>query len=107
MSSSLKVVGEVELPDQPSPVPAVPAEAKTERPSAPSSVLSPHTLAVLQEIRMILSARAGALLAMAAAAGLTAWAMMLGTWTALGVALSFDVLVFIPIALIAYARPKG
>lgn len=108
MPSNLKVVGEVELPE-PSPAPAAApvVEAKTERPSAPLSALSPHTIAVLEEIRRVLNARAGALLAMAGAFLLTGAAMWTGTWTALGVSLSYDVLVFIPIALIAYMRPKG
>jgi len=71
-----------------------------------SSIHSRHLIAVLAEVRRILSARAGALLAMIGALGLTAAAMWKGDLLALAIAVSFDALVFLPIALIAYGRPK-
>ena len=102
MSSNLKLVGEVEVPDQSPEQPK--AEARTERPSAPSSAAFRATVAVLAEIRRILSVRAGAMLAMTGAMLLTAAAMYQGTLLALGIAASFDVLVFAPVAFIAWGK---
>lgn len=99
MPSNLKVVGETEVPS-PSPV-------ETAAPSRRSSTVSPDTIAVFQEVRRILNARAGALVAMVAAAILTGWAMYLGTVMGLAIAASFDAFVFLPIALIAYSRHQG
>ena len=101
MGSNLKVVGEVEIPS------AVETPPTTVAQSAPSSESSPHLVALLAEIRRVLNARAGALLAMLGALGLTAAAMVQQTTMALLIALSFDLAVFLPIAVIAYLRRGG
>jgi 2-methylaconitate cis-trans-isomerase PrpF len=101
MQSNLKVVNEVEIPD------ANPIEVKTVQPSAKSSAASLHMVELLGEIRRVLNARAGALMAMLGALGLTAAAMVQGTTMALLIALSYDIAVFLPIALIAYRMPKS
>lgn len=110
---ALKVVAEKEIPDQPqaAPVPTRPeqpqAAPRTERQSDESSTRFRLMVTVLEEIRRVLSARAAALLALTGALGLTAWAMMIQTPMALYTALSFDVLVYLPITAIAYWKPKG
>lgn len=96
----LKMVSETEVPSAPN------SEFETATPSRTSSEHSPRLIAVLEEIRMVLSARASVLLAMAGAFGLTASAMWKGDLMSLAIALSFDVVVFIPIVVIAYRRPK-
>ena len=99
MPSNLKVVSETELPSQ--------RAVETEEQSKRSSTASRATIEVFQEVRRILNARAGALVAMVAAAILTGWAMYLGTVMGLAIAASFDAFVFLPIALIAYSRHQG
>jgi len=110
---NLRVVGEVEVPEtateqaQPQIFEASTEPApRTEPQSARSSGASPHLVELLAEIRRVLNARAGALLAMTGAFALTAAAMYSGTMMALYVSLSYDVLVFLPIAVIAYMKPK-
>ena len=100
MGSNLKVVGEVEIPS------AVETPPTTVAQSAPSSESSPHLVALLAEIRRVLNARAGALLAMFGALGLTAAAMTQQTTMALLVALSFDICALIPMLWIAYLRKE-
>lgn len=105
MASKLQVVSETEVPDprQPEPASPPPAPPKViETPSKTSSPASPHILLLLDEIRKVLSARMGALLAMGGAMLLTAAAMMQQTWMGLAIAATFDVLVFLPLAIIAY-----
>jgi len=101
MSSNLRVVGETEVATETAP------EPKTEKPSSESSAASRHMIEILGEIRKILSARAGALIAMIAAFSLTAAAMSRDSMMGLVTAVSFDALVFIPIAYIAYCRKNG
>lgn len=103
MTSNLKLVGEVELPEPQSPEgPKV--EVKMEPPSARSSAASPHVLALMAEIRRVLNARAAAQIAMVGAMMLTVGAMWQGTLMSLAIAASFDLLVFLPIAVIAYMK---
>ena len=107
MASKLKVVGETEVPDpQPAPQAALtpPPTAPQSKPSSPSS---PHLLMLLDEIRRVLNARMGALLAMIGAFLLTTVAMVQGTWMSLAISVSYDLLIFVPIALIAYRVPKS
>ena len=104
MASTLKVVSEVEVPNpeveqaQVAPV----LEAK----STQLSAVFRAKVAMLAEIRKILNARAAALIAMLGAMGLTGAAMFQQTTMSLLVAISFDVLVLIPIVYAAYFR-KG
>ena len=109
-SGKLVVVSEVEIPDEEAS-PAQP-QVQTVEKSPPLSKTSPspdriEILAVLTEIRKILSAKAGAMLAMAGSFALTAAAMVQGTPMALSIAISYDVLVFLPIAIIAYRTPRS
>ena len=98
MPSNLAVVGEREIPESPIEQP------KTVEPSLKLSngSQSPETLALLMEIRRVLNAKASAVMALVAAFLLTASSMIIGTWMALGISISFDVLIAIPIFLIAY-----
>lgn len=105
MPSNLKVISEVEVPTN--EVSVAPTRPRTEEPSKRSSEASRATAEVLAEIRLILNARAATLLAMMGALGLTAAAMIQQTTMALLIALSFDLAIFLPIALIAYTRRHG
>lgn len=69
-----------------------------------SSEDSQKSVLVMMEIRKILNARASAVMAMAGAFALTATALVQGTTMALIASVSFDVLVFLPLAWIAYTR---
>ena len=100
MQSNLQVVAEREIPEAPVQI----EQPKMEKPSPQlsSGSQSPETLALLMEIRKVLNAKAAAVMALVAAFLLTAAAMVLSTWMALGISISFDVLIAIPIFLIAY-----
>lgn len=106
--SNLKVVGETEVQDA---EPAAPARAEgPSRPSSDNSPVSaenPQTLALLEEIRRVLNARAGALLAMVGSFVLTGWAMYQGQAMSMGIAVSFDVFSLIPMLIIAYRSPRA
>lgn len=112
MSSKLQVIGEKEVPEK-SPenqdglhvFRRREAHPPTETPSDDSSQAdSPKSVLVMMEIRRILNARASAVMAMGGAFVLTAVALAQGTMMSLGTAISFDVLVFLPLAWIAYTR---
>lgn len=102
MASTLKVVNEVEVPPEAVEVQAPAPVAK----SAQSSEASHATAMILAEIRKILSARAAALVAMVGAFCLTASSMFSQSWMSLAIAVSYDMMVFLPMALIAYRTPK-
>ena len=100
MPSNLAVVAEREIPEAPVQI----EQPKMEKPLQRlyESSQGPETLALLMEIRKVLNAKASAVLALVAASLLTGAAMWLETWMALGISISFDVLIAIPIFLIAY-----
>jgi hypothetical protein len=110
MESNLRVVAEREITDA-ELAQGVPGrtEGQSEtlsRPSPSSAAEVPRqslqTIELLMEIRKVLNARAGALIAMVGAFLLTVGAMVLNTPMSLAIAISYDVLVFLPIAVIAY-----
>lgn len=105
---ALSVVKEVELESPERELEAAPTlpRERTERQSAHSFALSTETSRMLNEIRMVLNARVTALLAAMGAFLIALWAMWLGTGMSLWVALSYDIMVFIPMAFIAYLKPK-
>ena len=105
MASTLKVVSEVEVPNP--AVEQAQAAPASEAKSTQSYAVYQATLEVLSEIRKILSVRAAAMLGMLGALGLTSAAMVQQTTMALLIALSFDLAVFLPIAVIAYCRKSG
>ena len=100
MPSNLQVVGEREIPE------AQIEQPKMEKPSQPLSEnsQSPETLALLMEIRKILNARAAAVMGLIGALVLTFLAMEQATWMALAMSAAYDILVFLPIAFIAYSQ---
>ena len=104
----LQVLREPEVPSEAPPaVQAVKiVEVETAKTSNESSEAFRATVKILAEIRQVLNARAGALTAMAGAFILTTVAMIKGTMMGLGIAVSYDILVFLPIAVIAYLKPK-
>lgn len=118
--SGLKVVEEREVPEQdvqsgdPEKTPPGvtvfrsnrnPIRLQTEQPSEPSSKEgSRESARLLMEARKILNARASAVMAMAGSFILTTVALAQGTTMSLLTAMSFDILVFLPIAWIAYTR---
>ena len=104
MASTLKVVSEVEVPNP--AVEQAQAAPASEAKSTQSYEVFRAKVAMLAEIRKILNARAAALIAMLGAMGLTGAAMFQQTTMSLLVAISFDVLVLIPIVYAAYFR-KG
>lgn len=103
--ASLQVVSErvVDDPQVQAPAPSAPQPAA---PSVESSGNSLHMVALLTEIRRVLNARAGVLVAMLGSLLLTGWAVNQASWLSLLAALTFNVTVFLPIAYIAYLRPK-
>jgi hypothetical protein len=107
---SLKVVKETELAgspeQQPKPSGIKPSESQAEQTSGRSSDLSRASLALLDEIRLVLNARASVVLALMAAAALTYLAMDKGTGMALSIAATFDLFIFLPLAYIAYLRRR-
>ena len=100
MPSNLKVVDEREIPD--AEIQIEQPQTEKQSPQLSSASPSPDRVALLLEIRRVLNAKASAVMALVAAFLLTAAAMVLGTWMALGISISFDVLIAIPIFLIAY-----
>ena len=111
----LKVIAETEVlePEERTAAPSEtllkvsPALAIERKDSETSQQKPQRTVEILREIREILSAKAAAMAAMAGALALTGAAMYQGTWMALGMSISYDVLVFIPLAFIAYLRPRS
>ena len=104
---ALKMVAETEVPEAETARASIPVPAKTEPKLKESSETSPHLTLMLAEIRRVLNARAGALMAMGMAFLLTTVAMFQATAMALAISISFDTLICIPILLIAYRQPKG
>lgn len=115
---ALQLLTEREIPDEqlkgplpeaaPAPAPRQPqVETATEKKSDASLTRFQISVAILGEIRRVLNARVASLLALLGAIGLTAWAMRIETPMALSIAVSFDILVYLPVMLIAYVKPKG
>lgn len=101
---NLKVVREREVPE------ASPAQPTQERARESAASFDPSRLAVMMamidEIRRMLNARASVIVALVGAAALTFLAMEKGTGMALAIASSYDLFVFLPLAYIAYLRRK-
>ena len=105
---SLSIVEEREINDATQKESFTESKSKPSKESAPGSPDSAAmSRAMLQEIRKILSSRATALIAMLGALGLTAAAMVAGTWMALALTLAFDIFALIPILIISYRIPRG
>lgn len=104
---SLRPVREREVPaPQAAPAPAAgnATEPKSESSFDPSRLLG--AMAMLEQIRTVLNARASVVIAMVLAASLTWIAMEKATGMALAAAGFFDFFIFIPAAYIAYLRRK-
>ena len=98
MSSNLKVVSEVEIPSAVETPPTTAAQSESSLESSRAMV------EMLAEIRKVLNARAGALIAMVGAFALTGAAMFQATTMALLISLSFDLCVLLPFVYVAYLR---